>query len=84
MALEAYFHGIIFVVCSEHVIICSSLLSYYLSVQIFMSQFSILGLAVTEITPNEIFPLYNYICILCDTHTHVLSAVFSYCECLAS
>ncbi len=54
-----YFRGLIFfVVCPEHVIIVASYLDF------FVGLFSVLGLSVTKIKPNENFPLYGNV-LLC-------------------
>ncbi len=47
--LKAYFHGLIFVVSSEHFIIVAYCLDFRGLIFVF-------GLSVTKITPNEHFP----------------------------
>ncbi len=59
--LKAYFRGLIFVVCPEHIIVvayCPRLLFKCLD---FRGEFFVWRLFVTKIKPNEIFPLYGIV-----------------------
>ncbi len=61
-ALKAYFRGLIFVVCPEHVIIVLSLLSRFSWVNFF-----VLGLSITNPTKISRYTVYVVIifCTLC-------------------